>query len=88
MNIIKNHLAHYVSLFAVFSIGLILAFLSPDKQFQMLIAVFITFFYVSWGIIHHLLNHDLSPKIVVEYVLIGSLGLSLILFLLKGGNLL
>lgn len=88
MNMFKDHLGHYISLITVFAVGLFFIVSLGDKQAQVLIAAFLTFFYVLWGIFHHLMHHDLSPKIVVEYVLIGSLGLSLILFLLKGGNLL
>lgn len=85
MNILKNHLGHYLSLSAVFAVVLFFIIVTPDKQTQVLIAVFAAFFYVFWGIFHHLLHHDLSAKIVVEYVLIGSLGLATVLFLLKGG---
>ena len=85
MDIFKNHLGHYISLFAVFAVALFFIVSVPDKQTQVLIASFAAFFYVFWGIFHHALHHDLSAKIVVEYVLIGSLGLALILFLLKGG---
>jgi len=42
-------------------------------------------FYVVIGIIHHLLAHDISSKIVLEYVLMATLGISIVFFLLKGG---
>jgi hypothetical protein len=35
--------------------------------------------------LHHAGNHTITAKIVIEYILIGSLGLTVILFLLKGG---
>lgn len=80
-----SHVGYYISLIAILIFGFALASLTPYKQLQMAIVILITFFYVIWGILHHLINHDLSAKIVVEYILIGSLGLSVILFLLKGG---
>lgn len=85
MKLLKNHTGHYLSLIAILVTGYFLAIVTPDRQFQFLIVAFTTFFYVGWGIFHHLIHHDLGAKIVVEYVLIGSLGLTLILFLLKGG---
>lgn len=82
----KNHMEHYVVLLAILGFGFFMAHLaSPNKQLQMVVVVLITFFYVGWGILHHLINHDLSAKIVVEYTLIGSFGLSIVFFLLKGG---
>lgn len=82
---LKNHLGYYLSLLAILTLGLVLTSLFQDKQSQILIMTFTVFSYVGWGVIHHKINHELTPKIVVEYVLIGSLGLTLIFFLLKGG---
>lgn len=80
----NNHLEYYISLVAILAFGFVLGILvAPNRQLQMGIVLLTTFFYVAWGILHHLLNHDLSLKIVLEYVLIGSLGLAVILFLLK-----
>ncbi len=81
-----SHIAYYISLIAILAFGFFLVFTaSANRQLQMLIITLTTIFYVFWGILHHLINHDLNAKIVVEYVLIGSLGLTLIFFLLKGG---
>lgn len=84
---IKKHAGYYFLLFAILSIGLFLTFSMQDKQSQMLVITFTAFLYVGWGILHHLLHHELTPKIVVEYVLMAALGLTLIFFLLKGGFL-
>ena len=82
----ESHLAYYIFLVLILGFGLSGVYLSsPNRQLQMIIVVSTTLFYVGFGILHHLLNHDLNPKIVVEYILIGSLGLSLVLFLMKGG---
>lgn len=51
----------------------------------MLAVVITSLFYVGWGILHHFVHHDLNAKIVVEYVLIGSLGMTVVLFIIKGG---
>lgn len=40
--------------------------------------------YAFMGIIHHVLDHDIHPKIVLEYILIGSLVFALFLFLRTG----
>jgi len=82
----STHLAYYISLIAVFLIGfLLIEKFSPNAQAQILIFSLITVFYIILGIIHHLLNHRLNAKIVIEYILIGSFGIAVIFFLLKGG---
>lgn len=83
---INEHVAYYISLIAIFALGIFLiSSVTPNKQLQMLIFVIMAFFYVIWGVLHHFINHELSSKIVVEYVLIGTLGVAIMFFLLKGG---
>lgn len=82
---LKGHIGYYFSLLAILALGFILTLATADKQEQALVVTLTAFFYVLWGILHHLLHHDLTAKIVVEYVLTGSLGLALVLFILKGG---
>lgn len=82
---IKKHLGYYLSLTVILALGIFLSFqTSYDRQLQMLIITIMAFFYVAWSILHHLLEHDLSVKIVIEYVLIGSLAMSVVLFLIRG----
>lgn len=84
---ISEHTIYYASLIAILSLSFLLAYANSDRSFQIGVIVFTTFFYVLWGITHHLMNHDLHPKIVVEYILIGVFGLTIIFFLLAiNGN--
>ena len=83
---INEHIAYYISLIAIFVLGIFLmSSATPNKQLQMFIFVIMAFFYVIWGVLHHFINHELSSKIVVEYILIGALGVAIMFFLLKGG---
>ena len=83
---INEHVAYYISLIAMFALGIFLiSSVTPNKQLQMLIFVIMALFYVIWGVLHHSINHELSSKIVVEYVLVGTLGVAIMFFLLKGG---
>lgn len=82
---LKNHYAYYLSLLLILIFGFLIAYNSSDKQFQFVVALMTAFVYVMWGILHHFINHELTPKIVLEYTLMGSLGMSLVFFLLKGG---
>lgn len=81
-----RHIGYYFSLISLLILGFLLfIFASPNRQLQMLVFIITTIFYVSWGILHHKINHDLTVKIMVEYVLIGSFGITIMFFLLKGG---
>lgn len=82
-----KHSGYYISLIFILILGFLLAYSTSDRSFQISVAVVTTFLYVLWGIMHHLINHDLTAKIVVEYILIGAFGLTIIFFLLSlSGN--
>jgi hypothetical protein len=74
----------YLITIVVIAIFLIIRF-SPDKNLQMLTLVGLSIIYAVSGIIHHLLNHDLVGKIVVEYVLVAALGIAAAFFIFRGG---
>ncbi len=80
---IHDHLPYVLSLITIIVLGILLALqFSYSKQAQMLVVVIITFLYVGIGLFHHKENHDLTSKIVVEYTLIGALGMTIVSFLL------
>lgn len=82
-----KHSAYYIFLIVILTLGFLLTYSSSDRGFQIGVSVAATFFYVLWGIMHHLMNHDLNAKIVIEYILIGAFGLTIIFFLLSiNGN--
>lgn len=84
---IYNHIPYYIFLVAILVFSFLLVhFSSGNNVLQMAVVLLTTIFYVGWGIFHHMLNHDLSSKIVVEYVLTGILGLAVVFFILNGGT--
>jgi hypothetical protein len=83
----KNHFWYYTSLVVILLMSALLLMLNlGNKELQIIIFTVTAVFYVAWGILHHLLNHDLSFKIVLEYVLFAALGISLIFFVFMGGK--
>lgn len=75
----KTVIYHYASLILILLLGLIMFYLNigfPNRQ--LLVIILISFFYVMWGIIHHFLQGDLHPKIVVEYILIAIIAIMLL----------
>ncbi|HUD04936.1 MAG TPA: hypothetical protein VMR59_03045 [Patescibacteria group bacterium] len=71
---------------AILGLGLALILLtSPNIKLQSLVILLTVLFYILWGVLHHLINHELSARIVIEYILIGVLGLSILFFMMMGG---
>jgi hypothetical protein len=84
---IQNHLGYYISLIAILIMSVVLMILANgNRELQMIIFTITAVCYVIWGILHHLFNHDLSLKIVLEYILIAALGVSVIFFVFMGGK--
>ncbi len=52
-----------------------------NTQLQLVAGLVTTIAYVAWGIIHHALQGDLHRNVVIEYVLIGSIAIVLLLTL-------
>jgi len=80
---IKKHIGYYIVFTLVQVLGLVLIIsVAGNRHIQLAAILVMTLFYFIFAITHHLLDHDLNAKIVVEYALMGCLGLtvSLILF--------
>lgn len=76
----KNyHALHYLLLAsaAVFFLAL-LRVLAGNKDAQSAIIILFVFFYIVWGVFHHLHDRSLRFKVVLEYMLIGAIGLILL----------
>lgn len=81
----KKHIGYYICQLGVFiTLILVISRLGDQKPLQMALVVFMAFFYAGWGILHHIVHHDLKLKIVLEYVTIAMLGVAITLFVLKG----
>ncbi|HEX8931999.1 MAG TPA: hypothetical protein VF810_02490 [Patescibacteria group bacterium] len=79
----KKHIWYYSGFILVEFTGLIILFsLSYDRYLQILTLLFMTLFYLLWSLVHHYFHHNLTPKIVIEYMLIGILGIVIALFFL------
>ncbi|EKD86391.1 MAG: hypothetical protein ACD_37C00313G0004 [uncultured bacterium] len=82
----KSHNLYYLSLLSVLFFGIVLIIVfSEDSLLQMLTVVGVAFSYVILGLVHHLIDHDLVAKIVVEYILIAALGIAAAFFVFRGG---
>lgn len=80
----RKHFWYYTLLASVLMLGLFLIVgIKIDKTFQLLAFIGITLAYIVIGIVHHKTEHDLHTKVVIEYILMGLLGIAIMFFLLQ-----
>lgn len=82
---IIRHSFDFMLLILVLSLGVGgLVYFRFEVASQIAVAVIMAILYVLWGIYHHFLDHDLTAKIVWEYIAISALVVFvLITFLLR-----
>lgn len=81
---IKKHLWYYTSFIVIQLLGLWLVLLTAhDKDLQLAVIAFTSIYYIFWALAHQYFHHHLTPKIITEYVLMGSLGMTVALFFLR-----
>lgn len=80
---ISENLTSYLILFSGLIIGFFFfLFFSYNRQLQLVIGIFLSLYYLSWGVINHLLKKDLTLKVLFEYILISLLGIVILTTLL------
>lgn len=81
---IKKHLEYYLSFIGIQMIGgLLILMNSQNRSVEIMLVLLMTTIYTSWSIIHQYIHHNLSTRVVFEYILMGGVGLSLFFFVLK-----
>jgi hypothetical protein len=72
-----KHTHHYLPLFGILFLAVTGFWLfSYDTYFQSFIVIAAAMAYVAWGLVHHYIHKELHPRIVIEYVAIGALGIA------------
>ncbi|MEK7605267.1 MAG: hypothetical protein AAB478_01950 [Patescibacteria group bacterium] len=79
-----KHYLYYLFLLVMEAlIGALIIMSQGDRYMQLVYGLFAAIIYVVWGIIHHLINHTLHKKVVIEYLLMGAVGVSVLYFFLR-----
>ena len=77
----KQHFWYYFSFVVIQLLGFGLILLTAsNRDVQRMMIIGTTCLYAFWALMHQYFHHHLTPKIVVEYMLIGTLGLIVSLF--------
>lgn len=80
----KTHLFHLIVLILILGGGVIsFVILKGDAQAQLGIGVATGVAYVIWGVLHHAIQRDLHPKVVIEYVLFGAVAVLVLMMALR-----
>ena len=81
---LNAHRDYYLILAGMQVAGFLLVlYAHNDKQLVFSYVVLSTFFYMIWAYVHHFIHHDLNTKIVLEYMLMGALGIAVVFFFLR-----
>ena len=81
----RAHILHHTIVVGILAVGFAISqFYLGDRNLQLATIVATGIVYAAYGIVHHRLEHDLTVKIVVEYVLVAALVVALFIFV-KGG---
>jgi hypothetical protein len=65
---------YYLILLIILNFGALMFYLLRFNPFyQIWVLMLTSLAYVFWGLIHHFLEDDLHPKVILEYILIAML---------------
>ena len=79
----RQSVVHFVILIAMLSLGVLtFLFVRPNTTMQLLVGIVTAVAYVLWGFVYHAMRKDLHRKIVVEYLLIGTIAIVLLVTML------
>lgn len=85
MKLDHAHLVHYAIIVCIVLTGVgLTALFSADKNMQLLVMIITAISYVIYGLLHHKLEHDVTIKIVLEYILVAGIAIALFIFV-RGG---
>jgi len=81
-DIVKHKIAYsFLAVFAAVYLTLIFSF-QTSPSYLVITTLAFSLCYFFWGVFHHLLEHSLQAKIVLEYFLVATLAVVIIATLL------
>ena len=79
----KQSVIHFLFLMVILAAGVFtFLYVRPNTTLQLFVGVVTAVAYVLWGFVHHAMRKDLHQKIVVEYLLIGTIAIVLLVTML------
>lgn len=85
MSLDRKHILHHFILFGIIILAIgVMAIVQGNRSMQFATVLGFSVVYCLYGLTHHALEHDLTIRIVIEYVLVAFLVISAFFFV-KGG---
>lgn len=79
----KAHILHFIVLIIILLAGVGMFFSAQgNTALQLSIGIVASLSYITWGIIHHVMQGDLHRKVVIEYVFVGGIAITLLFIVL------
>lgn len=79
----KSVYFRFLILILILTMGVVTFFYAVgNRQLQLAVGIVTSLAYIFWGIIHHTIQKDLHPKVVIEYILIGTIAIVLLVTVL------
>lgn len=77
------HGFQYLLLLGIFLMSFLIIFLLPDRTTRSIVALVLLVCYFLWGVLHHLIEHNLQKSTILEYLAIAFLALWILLSVVK-----
>ncbi len=77
----KNHISYYIIESIILGLGFFIVYSLSTINLQIMGIVTVVLIYSVMGLVHHKIDHDMHPKIVLEYIIISVLVVSIFVFL-------
>lgn len=77
----KNHINYYLIEATILGLGFFITYSLGTFSQQVVGLIGVVLLYCIMGLVHHKIDHDMHPKIVLEYILISILVVSVFIFL-------
>lgn len=75
----QTHVIHYLVLACILLGGIAtFYYVRQSTNLQLAVGVVTSISYILWGFIHHTIQKDLHRKVVIEYVLVGTIAIVLL----------
>lgn len=77
----KNHISYYIIESIILGLGFFIVYSLSTINLQIMGIIAVVLIYSVMGLVHHKIDHDMHPKIVLEYIIISVLVVSIFVFL-------
>lgn len=80
----KSSWFHFLILIIILVLGTATFFMvRGNPTAQLVTGIIVSVAYIIWGVLHHAIDGDLHLKIVIEYILVGTIAILFLYFVMR-----